>query len=478
MKGGYDLSRNFTMASDPVYRRFVRTCEEYGMLTDAKAVLVGLSGGADSSALLFMLREYSVLHPIKIKAIHINHMIRSDEAYRDELFCEEMCLRLGIDFSSRRIDVPLLSHENKTGLEETARNERYRIFSSVAKTEGFDKIAVAHNAQDNAETVIFNIARGSSASGAAGIAPVRKNIIRPLIKLTKGEITDFCGRHNIEYVIDSTNSDINYTRNFIRHEIFPKLKMLNPQAEQAFLRFSSSLCEDSESLFASARKYKDEDDVTVLYRLDRAVLKRALILKAQANGLALSSYQLEKTVELISRAMSQPHIYASVSLPSKKAFVISSQKLKLDDDLPACERIKKEPPLKLPLSAKDTRFFDYLVTVAPEMPEGGRDGDLVFCLPEAEIDGGLYVRNRLPGDAYVSSGMTRKIKKLICDTGIKREDRDFLPFICDEKGILAVYGLPLSDRVMKEKTGNREESLVFVRVRKEPEKTGRSGVLP
>lgn len=473
------MNCNFPVSRDPAYRVFLSTLLDYDMMRDASSVLIGLSGGADSCSLLCMFIEYSRSHPIKLKAMHVNHMIRAAEAERDEVFCRELCESAGVEFEAVSVDIPDIAQKSKKGLEEAARDERYKIFRTTALKEGFDRISVAHNAQDNAETVIFNMTRGASATGASGIAPVRENIIRPLIRLTKSEITDFCQRHNIRYVIDSTNSDINYTRNFIRHEIFPKLKQLNPNVEKAFSNFSACLCEDNSALLRIAENHVSEGKTDVLRSLEPAVLKRVLILKAAGAGISLSHYQLEKTAELILRT-SKDRTVSSVSLPEGKAFFISADRLVIGKDIPAKERVKKEPGITKPLYYGNNTFFEYRISLGTVPRDDADENALIFSIPESEIRGSLFVRNRLPQDTYVCAGMTKKIKKMLCDAGSKIEERGRIPFVCDADGILAVYGLPLSDRVRKNVPSasdkSTQEPLVFVCIEKRAELTERSGI--
>ncbi len=191
-------------------------------LTDiGDKVLVGLSGGADSVCLLFMLNLLKKDLKIDIVAIHVNHMIRGAEAIRDENFCKNLCAKLEIPLTVRRIDVPKLARENGTGLEETGREARYKAFSETAKERKCNKIAVAHHMNDSAETFIFQLLRGSRLSGLSGIKPVNGNIIRPLLSVTRPEIEKWLKDNRIDYVTDSTNKSDDYTRNYIRNTIIP-----------------------------------------------------------------------------------------------------------------------------------------------------------------------------------------------------------------------------------------------------------------
>ena len=193
-----------------------KAIKQYEMSNIYEGAIIGFSGGADSSAILHYLSKKTK----KLLAIHINHMIRGEEALRDEFFCKNMCKKLGVKFLSFRVDVPYLAEERKQGLEETAREERYKIFNKIiSQNSDYKCIVTAHNANDNAETVIFNLSRGSGAKGIAGIKPVLNNIVRPLIYCSKQEILEYCKKNSITFVNDSTNLDTDYTRNYIKYQI-------------------------------------------------------------------------------------------------------------------------------------------------------------------------------------------------------------------------------------------------------------------
>ena len=206
--------------------------KEYNMIDCGDNVLVAFSGGGDSSALLFFLINYiDYLNgdkkdkKNKIFAAHMNHMIRGEDADNDEKFAVEICEKYNVKIFTEHKNIPEIAKESKKSIEEAARDERYDFFRRVTQSIGGNvKIATAHTASDNAETVIFNLSRGCGLNGLAGIAPVKKNIIRPFLSCSKEDILGYCEKNNISYVEDRTNSDENYTRNFIRHNIASRLK--------------------------------------------------------------------------------------------------------------------------------------------------------------------------------------------------------------------------------------------------------------
>ena len=197
-----------TIIGESVSVAIERAISEHNMLEKIKqGVLVGLSGGADSVMLLIYLVELKKrIGDFPILAVHINHMIRGEEADRDELFSKKLSKKLGVQFISFKINVPEIAREESISLEEAARNARYLEFQKIINSRNdISYIALAHNATDNMETVLFNVLRGSGSRGAAGIPPVRENIVRPLILVSKKDIVWMLDDAGIEYMTDSTN---------------------------------------------------------------------------------------------------------------------------------------------------------------------------------------------------------------------------------------------------------------------------------
>ena len=203
-------------------------------------MLVALSGGADSVALLRALQALS--HDVC--AAHVNHGIRGAEAERDETFCRELCEALGVPFLALHTDVPALAEAGGTGLEETAREERYRLLEEARRQLACDCIATAHNAEDNGETLLLHLARGTGLAGLCGIPPVRGRVIRPLLSVSRREIEAYLASIDQPYVNDSTNGDVDYSRNRIRARVMPELAAINPGFIRAAERTARLLSED------------------------------------------------------------------------------------------------------------------------------------------------------------------------------------------------------------------------------------------
>ncbi|MBR2876507.1 MAG: tRNA lysidine(34) synthetase TilS, partial [Clostridia bacterium] len=231
-----------------INKKAKKAIEKYGMLKNGSKIIVGLSGGADSVCLLHFLHSVKDEYNLTICAAHVNHGIRGEEAVSDSEFAREMANSLNIEFKLSEVDCIEEAELHNETVEEAGRRLRYEFFDSL-RTQESDVIATAHNCNDNAETVIFNVSRGSALNGAKGIPPKRDDrIIRPLIFCTRAEIEGYCEENNLSYVTDSTNLSDDYTRNRIRHIIIPELEKINPQAVTAFSRFTEGVRSDCDYL--------------------------------------------------------------------------------------------------------------------------------------------------------------------------------------------------------------------------------------
>ncbi len=227
----------------------LKTIKEYKQIENGDSIIIGVSGGPDSMCLLNVLNEIKEEKIInfKIYVAHVNHMIR-EEADSDEEYVKKICEKKDIPFFSKKIDIKNEAKKNKIGTEETGRKSRYDFFEEILVKTNSNKIATAHTANDNAETVLMNIIRGSGTSGLKGILPVRENkYIRPLINTSREEIEKYCEEKNLNPRIDKTNKENVYTRNKIRNQLIPYIKEeFNPNIIKAINRLSEISCIENE----------------------------------------------------------------------------------------------------------------------------------------------------------------------------------------------------------------------------------------
>ncbi len=426
----------------------------------SKHIIVGFSGGADSSLLLEYLVYMSKTEENfpEIHALHVNHMLRGDESDGDEAFCRERCEILGVPLTVKRVNIPEIMAKSGLGAEECARNERYRAFREMADSLGEGTlIATAHNSDDNLETVLFNLARGGGAQGLSGIAPVRGDgVIRPLIFMGSDEIRRACLDFGIPYVTDSTNSGDEYTRNFIRHSLVPLLKKVNPAAADASVRAGITLREDEEYLSCLARdavgRYLPRvisDYVQVprdaVQGLPLPVLSRAVRLTVSSvTDIAMSAEQIRQCRRIIIKPGT-----SKVSLPDGVTFEVSKDLVSAYRPRPVTDFLRE---LTVPKGDEcvhipfDNEGFDlFLCRSLERLPQNGENIYKLSIHRAVRFDtiyGRVFARSRRPGDTLSLGGHTRRLKKMICDSGIPEGRRNRLPVIFDSLGVLLVPGLP------------------------------------
>ncbi len=409
-------------------------------------ILLALSGGADSRALLHMLLSYGA--PLSVA--HVDHGIRGETSKRDREFCEALAREAGIPFYLLKTDIPALAKKNHTGLEEQARAERYRFFEELMQEHDIPILATAHNATDNAETLLFRMARGTGLSGLCGISPARSfgggMLIRPLLDMTKEEILEYCKAHSLNYVTDETNADIAYARNRIRHNILPEMNVLNKEAVRHISELCRSLNEDETFLESAAKKALNEDQersgeknsisLSLFKELPPALSQRVLTLLFGEPP--LSSKNREDVMTLASRAT--PH--SSANLPHGRRALIENGRLLAvgREKAPTCDL----PPISVGMGATsilDTKML--LVIDREESPhEKWRSAKNIYknattiYINSDRIKNGLFIRTRQEGDTILLHGIHKKLRKLQNEAALPLSLRSSLPLLCDREGIL------------------------------------------
>lgn len=430
------------------------------MITPGDTVGVGLSGGADSVALThFLFVNKEKLGIKKIVAVHLNHGIRGAEAYRDEKFAEQFCKSLGIEFLKFSADIPKESEKTGESIEECARRIRYACFEKA----NCDKFATAHNLNDNAETVIFNLARGSSVSGICGIPYVRNNYIRPLLDCTRAEIEKYIAENNLEYVVDSTNLCDDYTRNKIRRNILPILFEINPAFDKSFLRCISSL--------KSSADYIDEVSQNILEKTKCDRGYDCSVFENTHDAVRLNVIHKILISENIGN-VSREHIISvdkiirnggSVSLPGGKN-INSEQKIlffgKIDE--PEYFERKTETECSEPIITP-IGTFKIFVNIKKDLQILNKEvlEDSIDC---DKISGDLILRNRKDGDSVKlrRRKVTKSLKKLFNEAKIPVSARKRLLILADSEGIVWIEGFGVCERCkINEKT---EKSIMLKRV--------------
>ncbi len=422
------------------------------LINSSDAVLIAYSGGADSSVLVHFLCCYLKNTKVKLAAAHLNHKIRGTEAERDQTFCKKTAEELGIPFYTKNVDIPKIAAQSGKTLEEAARDERYAFLSDIARTLGENTlIATAHNSTDNLETLIFNLARGTGTTGMGGIAPIRNNIIRPLLSVSGEEIRLYANKNNIEYVTDSTNADTAYTRNHIRKNIVPLLKEINASAEDAALRLSKIARSEAGYIQNEAEKliqngYINRSDFNSAHPALKARTIQALYKNIHGTPDGLSAVHLDAAAEFSSKDAGQ------LSLPKNTTLFFDNDVVYMKKEVEKSSRCPNQLEMTFdqsvhPLGNK------FAVALCKRGKEPIYDANIynLFIKQSASFDtiyGSIFARGRLEGDKILTNKMHKKLKKLMCDKKIPMRYRDDLPIFCDNSGILWAPMVALRDNAM------------------------------
>lgn len=418
-------------------------------------ILVGFSGGADSSALLYMISEYSKQTGAKIYAAHVNHGIRGKEADRDELHCRKVAESLGIELFVCHADVPAYAEKMGLGIELAARELRYAFFDDMMSKYSIPLLATAHNANDNLETMLFNIARGCGLNGACGIPAVRKCnsgfVIRPILSMSRKEILKYCATSGISFVTDSTNLDTDYTRNMIRAEIIPALERINENAVENASRLARSLNDDRLCLESMTDMFLEDicDDASIeaekIIGAPRAISDRAIIALYSdiCPGGKLEQCHIEAIRSLCHKRV--PH--SRIQLPQNIDAVIESGKLYI---LPRVKEQNANVEFLVDLLSGENQIPQINTKIYIQNSQSNKKfykNSILLYLDSDKICGGLKARQRMAGDKIVQNGMSKSVKKLLCDKKIPLDVRSKLPVICDDCGIVAIPFIGVCDRV-------------------------------
>lgn len=404
--------------------KVLKTVEKYNMLSKGDRVLIGVSGGADSIALLEFFVSVKEKYDLDICVAHIEHGIRGEDSVSDAEFVENYCKKLGVKFYLKTIDAPNLAKKAKMGVEEYSRMARYDFFNTIE----CDKIATAHNLTDNIETLLFRLARGTGLKGACSIPAVRGKIIRPFIEVSSSEIRKWCNDNNIHYRVDCTNSDSAYSRNLIRLEILPLFEKLNANYQDNIDDFISDVNEDYsfidnyvKSIYPKIVK-DNEIDLPKLNELDLPIKKRILIMFFNENGYSLNRIHLQSVIDIT--------LKSGKSQIKENVFAISA-KSKI--------RLAKFNDLN-----KKDKFVTKILNI-----DEFKDKNIDFYCDCDKIIGNITIRARQAGDRIKPAGrnVSKTLKKLFNESAYPVEKRDEKIVVCDDFGIVGVIGLCADERV-------------------------------
>ncbi len=416
----------------------------YGLLNKCESVTVALSGGADSVALLLALLELKNELSLSIYAAHLNHCLRGEEADRDEQFVRDICEELNIPLFCEKADVKAYAKKKKLSIELAAREVRYAFLERVA----VGKIATAHTLNDQIETVIHNIARGTGIAGACGIPKKNGRIIRPLIMAERSDVESFLKERNVQYCTDSTNLDMEYTRNMIRKNIVPLFKEINSNAVKNVGRFADNMLQDADYLRLEANQALEmariEQGILVetIKELHPAILSRVIMRYIEEQtAFATDSLHITQVIESV-----KTNGFA-VSLQGGYEAVVKNGILKVSKP-----HKRREQALEFPVDELPFEAFGYKLSCVSkqEYEKRLKFNNLLLksCIDCDTIVGKLVLRTRKDGDKIklFDKKVTKSFKKLFCESKTDLPKRDNLAVLEDESGVLFLYEFGASQK--------------------------------
>lgn len=390
---------------------------EYDMISPGDQVVCAVSGGADSMALLWSMYLLQSKLGITLSAAHFNHHLRGEESDRDEAFVREFCESYGIPVSVGSGNVCA----GKKGLEAAARDARYAYLKSLP-----GKIATAHTCDDNAETVLMHLVRGTGLKGLGAIAPVSGKLIRPMLLISRSDVEALLEEYHIPHIEDSSNGTDAFLRNRLRHNVMPLLKAENPRLSENLSIMAMQLRQDEAVLSEMA---DSAASVPELRALPDAVRSRALVRILKENGIPEPE---KRHIALAESLVFSDNPSASANFPGGVTMT------RVYDRLEAAVRTDVLQPTVLPQNGS-IFWGDYKITCSAAS-EIRNTADCFTVQP----CGNLYVRCRMPGDKIRLPSGTKSLKKLFIDRKIPSALRSRIPVLCDEAGVLGVPGVGIN----------------------------------
>lgn len=414
----------------------LRTIQAHDLMTKGDGVVVGLSGGADSSALLVVLKNLEPQLDCKLHAVHVNHQLRGDEALRDQLYAQKLCQQLGVSFEVVTCDVEAVAKARGISFEMAGRDVRYEAFETARQRLGYDKIALAHHQGDQSETFMLRLIRGTGLSGLRGIAYKRDgHIIRPLLDQSRADIEAYCQKMNIDILMDSTNLETAYGRNFVRLKLFKEIDaFFGGTVSKRLAQTADLLAEDAdyldeiaETAFRDLVRLSEAEyqlDLVAFQKLHGALksrLIRLLFTKVKGNAMNLSTAHVRQILNMLQSEERKTFLLQGVTFDKSQGNL----------SVKAASGLVQQSKLEISVE-----------TVVDRSEIGHIKDKSTIYLDADAIVGSLYLRHRQAGDYFVPSGMTgrKKLQDYLVDAKIPAQSRDAIWLLCDDARILWVVG--------------------------------------
>lgn len=442
---------------------------KYGMLTRGDKVVVSVSGGPDSVALIHLLHRLREDWGLSLVVAHFNHGLRGEESDRDAEFVRQLAKTLTLPCRLERGDALSFKYQMRLSTEEAARVLRYRFLEDTLRTEAADRIALGHTADDQAEGILIRMLRGSGRLGLCGMQPVRNNVlIRPLIEVSKAEIDGFLGQYAIPYVTDSSNMDRRYLRNKIRLDLIPLLeRMYNPHVKESLFQIASILADEEDYLqgiaiqeFSEALEHRDPD-LVVFNRHRLLSLHKAIQLRLIRKAIETIKGDLRrisfKHILAVLRLAGKEHPSKILSLPGGLTVRRNYQQIIFERGRKKSVDFLYEVSSLAPVKMTEVdRVVSFKLIDPSEVVNSGMDRNIVY-LDYDKLPFPLAIRNIRASDRFRPLGMKgfKKLKDFFIDCKIPRARRKSIPILMAGHDIAWIAGLRIDDRVKLTNTTKR-----------------------
>lgn len=435
------------------------TINKYNLLQKGDKIVLGLSGGPDSVCLLHVLKQLEEEYDISIYAAHLNHQIRGIEAQKDVMYISQLCDSLGVKFFVKSINVPEYCKKHGLSIEEGARKLRYEMFYEIKQKTKSNKIAIGHNLNDQAETILMRMMRGTGLQGLKGIEYKRdETIIRPILDIERSSIEAYCEKYNLKPRIDSTNLENIYTRNKIRLDLIPYIQEnFNANVIESICRMGNNLKLDNDYIeqegsekFKEVSKLNNNESVEII--LDKYIhlhkaIKSRIIRNSIKYILGDTNFIDQKHIEDVLDLENEGKINKKLVLP-RGLFVYRNN----DNILFTTEEITYEDVkfnYKVPkdgvIKIKPTGVFIEAKTMSIERFKSMKADKSSKGFDLDKFKGGIIVRNRESGDKIKLAGGSKKLKSLFIDLKIPREERSKIPVLVDNDEVVCVGNYKISE---------------------------------
>lgn len=417
-----------------LFERVANRNKKESLVENGDRIVVGFSGGPDSVFLVEMLLKLREKIDFDIVLVHVNHLLRGEEAQRDEDFSINYGKSKGLKVFARKINITSLGKEKGLSLEEAGREARYSFYKEVLEKSNSNKIALAHNKDDQIETFMFRLTRGTGLSGLEGIVTKRDRYIRPISEIYKSEIVNYLDENNISYCIDSTNLENEFTRNSIRIDLIPFIeKRYNPKFKDKIF----SLIEEIRDINIFIEKeieqfsYNETINIESILKFPKSIRGKILSKYLYKYGLEVNRKKISLIESILEKGGSQEISLDSQYILKKEYNILKIQKINIIKN--NIEEVTFTIPNKI-------KYGDYIIEA--EYVERGEQNKNCFYT-NLKLGDTLIVRGRKDGDKIIPTGMKgeKKLKEIFINEKIGKEKRDSIPLIVHNDNIVWIAGV-------------------------------------